>query len=96
MNITESYNILGLSPGCAEEDVKKAFRDKAKVLHPDKGGSTAIFAKLSEANTEVLKHIRNPKPKVEDALKNHVDEMIRQLEIELYESRIKTKTEYSR
>lgn len=41
--------VLGLAPPYAKEDVKKAYLDKAKQLHPDHGGSAADFAKLHEA-----------------------------------------------
>ncbi|MGB0405290.1 MAG: J domain-containing protein, partial [Fusobacterium sp.] len=30
------YSVLGLQSGASKEEIKKAFRDKAKMHHPDK------------------------------------------------------------
>lgn len=50
--MTDYYSILGLNyennPG--ESEIKKAYRDQAKVHHPDKGGDPEYFKKVSEAN----------------------------------------------
>ena len=40
---------LGLAPPYAIEDVKQAYREKARATHPDRGGSTASFAAVHEA-----------------------------------------------
>lgn len=40
---------LGLAPPYAIEDVKQAYREKARATHPDRGGSTAAFAAVHEA-----------------------------------------------
>lgn len=49
--MTDYYSILGLSldsnPG--ESEIKKAYRDQAKIHHPDKGGDPDYFKKVSEA-----------------------------------------------
>ena len=34
------YDILGIKQGASDSDIKKAFREKAKMLHPDIAGST--------------------------------------------------------
>ncbi|WMJ73349.1 DnaJ domain-containing protein [Cytophagaceae bacterium ABcell3] len=31
----QSYNILNLTPGASEEEIRKAYRKKAKAYHPD-------------------------------------------------------------
>jgi len=41
--------VLGLMPPYAEEDVKAAYRAKAKHLHPDHGGSAEAFRELHAA-----------------------------------------------
>jgi hypothetical protein len=35
MTISDYYKILGLTPGCTLEDIKKAYRAKARLYHPD-------------------------------------------------------------
>ncbi len=44
------YDILGVSKGADQDEIKKAFRKKAHELHPDKaGGDEAKFKELNEA-----------------------------------------------
>lgn len=43
------YDILGLDRSCSPEDVKRAYRRKARVMHPDKGGDAEKFKELSAA-----------------------------------------------
>jgi hypothetical protein len=40
---------LGLAPPYAVEDVKAAYREKAKLAHPDRGGSVEAFHEVQEA-----------------------------------------------
>jgi curved DNA-binding protein CbpA len=47
------YRLLGIKRGASKEDVRKAYRRKAKIVHPDKGGSAAAFSALTMAH-EVL------------------------------------------
>lgn len=39
---------LGLAAGFTTEDLKKAYRDRAKVVHPDTGGSAEAFNQLTK------------------------------------------------
>lgn len=43
------YDILGISKGASEQDIKRAYRSKAHKLHPDKGGDKAAFQEINEA-----------------------------------------------
>lgn len=47
------YDILGVPKDATPEDIKKAYRDKAKECHPDLGGDPEKFKELNEAN-EIL------------------------------------------
>ncbi len=44
-----NYSILGLKRSASDEDIKQAFRTKAKETHPDKGGDVEEFRKVREA-----------------------------------------------
>ena len=44
-----AYTILGLQYGSTEYDIKKAYRRLVKQHHPDLGGSTEDFHKISKA-----------------------------------------------
>lgn len=43
------YEILGITQGASDEEIKKAFRKKAVQLHPDKGGDPEEFKKINDA-----------------------------------------------
>lgn len=45
---------LGLRLPCTEEEVKQAYRDKVKHLHPDHGGDKRKFLKLQACFEESL------------------------------------------
>jgi hypothetical protein len=49
MTTKEAEIILGLSSGYTSDDVKKAYAAKAKINHPDKGGSTDMMQKINVA-----------------------------------------------
>lgn len=48
------YDDLGLNKNASKEDIKKAYKDKAKKYHPDKGGDKDKFAMILKAY-DVLK-----------------------------------------
>jgi len=43
------YEVLGVTKSATQEEIKKAFRNLAKIHHPDKGGDENIFKEISEA-----------------------------------------------
>lgn len=43
------YKILGVPESATIEEIKKAYRKKASVAHPDKGGDTAEFQRIQAA-----------------------------------------------
>lgn len=45
----DPYEILGVSRKATEADIRKAYRDAAKLAHPDVGGTEEGFARLGKA-----------------------------------------------
>src|ERR687891_144487 len=43
------YDILGINNTATSEDIKEAFREKAKNHHPDKGGDHKKMAEINKA-----------------------------------------------
>lgn len=43
------YGVLGLEKDASAKDIKRAYFDKAKVLHPDKGGDPEAFKEIQRA-----------------------------------------------
>lgn len=43
------YRVLGLAPTATAAEIRDAYRRRAKVTHPDAGGSAAEFDRLTEA-----------------------------------------------
>lgn len=43
------YDILNIKKNASNKDIKKAFKEKAKTTHPDRGGKKGEFEKVKEA-----------------------------------------------
>ena len=55
------FAALGLEPTATSDEVKQAYRNKARLLHPDLGGDPAEFAALNASYKEAL-HVALHRP----------------------------------
>ena len=49
------YRMLGLSPSASWDQIERAYRAKAKVHHPDRGGDADTMRALNEAYSRLKK-----------------------------------------
>lgn len=54
MSYREACEVLGVAPDCSAEEVVAAHRRLIQKLHPDRGGTDYLAAKLNEAKAVLL------------------------------------------
>ncbi len=58
MTVEEAARILGVEMGASEDDVKAAYKRLMSQIHPDKGGTDYLAAKVNQAKDVMLKKLR--------------------------------------
>ncbi len=54
MDRAEAYEVLGLSPDATQEQIEESYRRLMQRLHPDRGGSAYLAARLNQARKVLL------------------------------------------
>ncbi|MGV1838060.1 J domain-containing protein [Rhizobium rhizogenes] len=56
--MTDPYDILGVGRDASDEQIKVAYRKRAKGVHPDSGGDAEAFGRLKKAHELLLDPVR--------------------------------------
>lgn len=66
-DVAEARALLGLGPQADAEAVRAAHRRLIATVHPDKGGTEALAAKINAARDVLLRHEANSRPSAESS-----------------------------
>jgi DnaJ domain len=58
----DPYQTLDLPNNCTREELKEAFRAKARLVHPDRGGDPATFIQLRRAHDQIITELGRRPP----------------------------------
>lgn len=72
--MTDLYEVLGVARDATPDDIRRAYRAKAKAAHPDTGGSEEAFQALSRAHAVLSdmerRRVYDETGRVDDAVDN--------------------------
>ncbi len=57
MSVDEAHDVLGLKPGATGKEIDVAYRHLMAQIHPDKGGTDYLAAKINEARDIIKKQL---------------------------------------
>ncbi|MBQ6835013.1 MAG: J domain-containing protein, partial [Lachnospiraceae bacterium] len=66
----DPYKVLGLSEGASKEEIKKAYRKKAKEFHPDLHPNDPAAAEMMNKVNEAYERLMNPEKYVKQDQKS--------------------------
>jgi hypothetical protein len=86
----DPYSVLRVSREASEDEVRAAYRKRAREVHPDQGGSAAAFIAVKQAYESIQRGdtlaaeriVQGPGPSFKDAdtMRRNLDDMQRNLE----------------
>ncbi len=83
------FNILGISPTASESDIRSAFKEKAKITHPDRNSSPNAhneFLELFEAFNWAIRNTNKPNNDYPNEVQEVFDQAIKQRQKEREEA----------
>ena len=59
INIEEAYDILGVPQSASLDEIRSAHKRLIQKVHPDRGGSPYLAAKINKAKDIIMTHLKN-------------------------------------
>ena len=55
--MSDLYSVLGVERNATQDEIHRAYRHRAKISHPDSGGSVEAFKKLATGDGNLLRQM---------------------------------------